>query len=47
MNIFVVTWREFIISYDTHLSLIIFKIILHPMTLLTAIPLQVIILHFM
>jgi hypothetical protein len=35
-----------LISYDTHLSLIIFKIIPHPMTLLTAIPLQVIILHF-
>jgi hypothetical protein len=32
-----------LISYDTHLSLIIFKIIPHPMTLLTAIPLQVII----
>jgi hypothetical protein len=35
-----------LISYDTHLSLIIFKIIPHPMTLLTAIPLHVIILHF-
>jgi hypothetical protein len=32
-----------LVSYDTHLSLIIFKIITHPMTLLTAIPLQVII----
>jgi hypothetical protein len=32
-----------LISYDTHLSLIIFKIIPHPMTLLAAIPLQVII----
>jgi hypothetical protein len=34
-----------LISYDTHLSLIIFKIIPHPMTLLIAFPLQVIILH--
>jgi hypothetical protein len=31
--------------YVTYLSLIIFKIIPHPMTLLTAFPLQVIILH--
>jgi hypothetical protein len=35
-----------LISYATYLSLIIFKIIPHPMTLLTAFPLQVIILHF-
>jgi hypothetical protein len=35
-----------LILYVTYLSLIIFKIIPHPMTLLTAIPLQVIILHF-
>jgi hypothetical protein len=31
--------------YVTYLSLIIFKIIPHPMTLLTVFPLQVIILH--
>jgi hypothetical protein len=35
-----------LVSYDTPLSLIIFKIIPHPMTLLTVFPLQVIILHF-
>jgi hypothetical protein len=35
-----------LVSYVIYLSLIIFKIIPHPMTLLTAIPLQVIILHF-
>jgi hypothetical protein len=34
-----------LISYDTYLSLIIFKIIPYPMTLLTAFPLQVIILY--
>jgi hypothetical protein len=34
-----------LVSYATYLSLIIFKIIPHPMTLLTAFPLQVIILH--
>jgi hypothetical protein len=34
-----------LVSYDTYLSLIIFKIIPHPMTLLTAFPLQLIILH--
>jgi hypothetical protein len=35
-----------LVPYVTYLSLIIFKIIPHPMTLLTAFPLQVIILHF-
>jgi hypothetical protein len=35
-----------LVLYATYLSLIIFKIIPHPMTLLIAIPLQVIILHF-
>jgi hypothetical protein len=35
-----------LVLHTTYLSLIIFKIIPHPMTLLTAIPLQVIILHF-
>jgi hypothetical protein len=35
-----------LVSYVIYLSLIIFKIIPHPMTLLIAIPLQVIILHF-
>jgi hypothetical protein len=34
-----------LVLYATYLSLIIFKIIPHPMTLLIAIPLQVIILH--
>jgi hypothetical protein len=34
-----------LVSYVTYLSLIIFKIIPHPMTLLTAFPLQVIILY--
>jgi hypothetical protein len=34
-----------LVSYDTYLPLIIFKIIPHPMTLLTAFPLQVIILY--
>jgi hypothetical protein len=34
-----------LVSYVTSLSLIIFKIIPHPMTLLTAFPLQVIILY--
>jgi hypothetical protein len=34
-----------LVLYVTYLSLIIFKIIPHPMTLLIAIPLQVIILH--
>jgi hypothetical protein len=34
-----------LIPYTIYLSLIIFKIIPHPMTLLTAFPLQVIILH--
>jgi hypothetical protein len=34
-----------LISYDTYLSLIIFKIIPHSMTLLIAFPLQVIILY--
>jgi hypothetical protein len=34
-----------LVPYTTYLSLIIFKIIPHPMTLLTAFPLQVIILH--
>jgi hypothetical protein len=32
-----------LISYDTYLSLIIIKIIPHPMTLFTAFPLQIII----
>jgi hypothetical protein len=35
-----------LVPYVIYLSLIIFKIIPHPMTLLTAFPLQVIILHF-
>jgi hypothetical protein len=35
-----------LVSYVIYLSLIIFKIIPHPMTLLIAIPLQVITLHF-
>jgi hypothetical protein len=35
-----------LVSYVTYLSLIIFKIIPHPMTLLTAFPLHVIILHY-
>jgi hypothetical protein len=35
-----------LVLYATYLSLIIFRIIPHPMTLLTTIPLQVIILHF-
>jgi hypothetical protein len=35
-----------LVPYVTYLSLIIFKIIPHPMTLLTAFPLQVIILYF-
>jgi hypothetical protein len=35
-----------LVLYVTYLSLIIFKMIPHPMTLLIAIPLQVIILHF-
>jgi hypothetical protein len=35
-----------LVSYIIYLSLIIFKIIPHPMTLLIAFPLQVIILHF-
>jgi hypothetical protein len=34
-----------LVPYVIYLSLIIFKIIPHPMTLLTAFPLQVIILH--
>jgi hypothetical protein len=34
-----------LVPYTTYLSLIIFKIIPHPMTLLTAFPLQVIILY--
>jgi hypothetical protein len=34
-----------LVSYVTYLSLIIFKIVPHPMTLLTAFPLQVIILY--
>jgi hypothetical protein len=34
-----------LVSYTTYLSLIIFKIIPHPMTLLIAFPLQVIILY--
>jgi hypothetical protein len=34
-----------LVPYTTYLSLITFKIIPHPMTLLTAFPLQIIILH--